>query len=160
MIMAKSSISSGGGGGIIDDGTLLVNFSSHCRLSSSLSDSSSKEEEANAKLKLSNNNNNGKLSVRFAEKGLITFIDLPDHDERRERWFFEDDIDTFKRRMLQERHRISSKLTTTTTPICSNEKDSDSMHMYAHHIVKHNQSGTFACSLPCLVPIEACIVFV
>ena len=117
MIMAKSSISSGGGGGIIDDGTLLVNFSSHCRLSSSLSDSSSKEEEANAKLKLSNNNNNGKLSVRFAEKGLITFIDLPDHDERRERWFFEDDIDTFKRRMLQERHRISSKLTTTTTPI-------------------------------------------
>ena len=114
--MAKSSTSTSRG----DYGTLLVNFPSHCRLSSSSSDSSCKEEEA--KLKLSStatadNNNNKPVSVRFAEKGLITFIDLPDHDERRERWFFEDDIDTFKRRMLQERHRISSKLTTTTTPI-------------------------------------------
>jgi len=96
--MAKSSI------GSCDDGTLLVNFPSHCRLSSP-SDSSCKE----AKLKLStgatadnnNNNNNKPVSVRFAEKGLITYIDLPDHVERRERWFTEDDNDTFKRRLLQ-----------------------------------------------------------
>ena len=110
MIMAKSSTSSDGGGGSSDYGTLLVNFPSHCRLSSS--DSSCKEEEAKPSTATDIND---KLSVRFAEKGIITFIDLPDHAERRERWFSEDDNDTFKRRLLQERRRISRKLTTTTT---------------------------------------------
>lgn len=110
--MANSSISSDDGGGRSDDGTLLVNFPLHCRLSSS--DSSCKEEEE-AKLSTvtANNNNNKPISVRFAEKSLVTYIDLPDHAERRERWFSEDDNDTFKRRLLQERHRISRKLTTT-----------------------------------------------
>ena len=113
--MANSSISSDDGGGRSNDGTLLVNFPLHCRLSSS--DSSCKEEEEEAELSTAtannNNNNNKPVSVRFAEKGLVTFIDLPDHAERRERWFSEDDNDTFKRRLLQERHRISRKLTTT-----------------------------------------------
>jgi len=101
MIMANSSINT---------------FPSHCRLSSP-SDSSCKEAKLSTATADNNNNNNKPVSVRFAEKGLITFIDLPDHAERRERWFTEDDNDTFKRRLLQERHRISSKLTTTTTPI-------------------------------------------
>jgi len=54
------------------------------------------------------------LTVRFAKKSMMTFIEYPSHSELQRRWDTKAEVDMYKRKLVQERNYISRKLASTS----------------------------------------------
>ena len=104
------------------NGGLLVDFPSNCNMNMLRSNSSidahdDEEDLASGSGPPSSETFKSKkpqLTVRFAEKSMMTFIEYPSHSELQRRWDTKAEVDMYKRKLVQERNYISRKLASTS----------------------------------------------
>ena len=106
------------------NGGLLVDFPSNCNMnmlhhnnSNSNIDARDDEEDLASGSGPSPETFKSKkpqLTVRFAKKSMMTFIEYPSHSELQRRWDTKVEVDMYKRKLVQERNYISRKLASTS----------------------------------------------
>lgn len=107
------------------NGGLLVDFPSNCNMNmlhhnnsnSSIDARDDEEDLASGSGPPSSETFKSKkpqLTVRFAKKSMMTFIEYPSHSELRRRWDTKAEVDMYKRKLVQERNYISRKLASTS----------------------------------------------